>query len=75
MSKPTRLPATYCEWLECITQCYEIPLNEEFAKSGIDSLSDRKSDISKSLIKKYGKEYHAQVLSWFRKALTELNKN
>ena len=75
MSKSSHIPSNYSEWLECITHCFEIPLTEEFAQSGIESLSNMKSEISKALIRKYGKEYHGLVLSWFRRALFELNKN
>jgi hypothetical protein len=75
MNTPSQVPSNYNEWLMCVTHCFCIPLTEDFALSGIQALSDTNSSVSKSLIDRYGKTYHKQVLQWFHKALTELNSN
>lgn len=62
------IPATYDEWLHCITVKCKIELTPQFAKTRIAALEDTKSPEAVRFAKCYGKAHLARVIEWYRRA-------
>lgn len=65
------IPQNYDEWVKCITEGCKIPLTVPYVRERIEALNDRSNKHTKRYIGLYGEDYHAQVVSWFERALEE----
>jgi len=65
-------PNTFDEWKHCITVQCGIPLTADFVTGRIEALEDRSDYGTRKFIEQWGEAHHAQTLSWFRKAATQL---
>jgi len=64
---------SYDEWKHCITIKCGIPLTAEYAEARLRALSDAKDAQTARFSVLYGAAYLGTVISWFKRALLELN--
>lgn len=68
------MPETFDEWRHCITVACGIPLTLKFVEERIKSLADASDFRTRQFVELYGSAYHAQVVTWFNQAKSELEQ-
>ncbi|WPQ62677.1 hypothetical protein SIO70_30420 [Chitinophaga sancti] len=65
------IPTNFVEWKFCITQQCQIQLTSHFINSRISELENLNSKSTTDFIALYGDKHWQNVLTWFKKALSE----
>lgn len=67
------MPQTYDSWKECITVQAGIPFTEEFIAERLDVLQNFRHQDTMRFISLYGEEQLSRVISWFKRARSEID--
>ena len=70
--KDSIIPETYEEWRHCITVDCGLEFTNNFVDRRIAALEDNSQHYTQQFIRRYGKQHHQSVLSWFKKVKTKL---
>ena len=62
------IPQNYEEWRHCIIVECGLELTQDYIDQRITALNDPKDHYTQQFLRKYGAEYHQQVLNWFAMA-------
>jgi len=60
------IPATFEEWVNCITNDCKIRLDTSFAAGRLSVLQDKNHKETKVFIQKYGETHWKNVISWYK---------
>ncbi|MCH2191376.1 MAG: hypothetical protein MK188_10670 [Gammaproteobacteria bacterium] len=66
------IPTNFEEWKHCIEVECGLKLSKQFIEMRIKSMEDSTEHYTQQFIKRYGNQYHLQVLGWFRTAHSQL---
>ena len=66
------MPTDYESWKYCITVKCKIALTATYVDERVRILSDAKHSETKDFVRLYGVDYHERVVSWFKRAQTEI---
>lgn len=64
-----QLLSNYSEWRNCIEHNCGIPLTKQFVEQRFNMLEDKTDKSTIEFINKYGENYYALIISFFKKAL------
>lgn len=62
------IPQNYDEWRHCIVVDCGLELTPSFIEQRIVALKNNSEHYTQQFVRKYGVQYHQQVLSWFEQA-------
>lgn len=71
----SEIPATYDQWVHCITVKCRIPLTAEFARARIAILGNATSPESVRFVRLYGESHRERVLEWYQRVLNSSKEN
>ncbi len=63
---------SYQEWKQCIFGEDKQPFSEEYIRQRLDVLENPQHAEHKKYVATYGKEYTLKIISYFKRALSEL---
>lgn len=66
------IPTSYDSWHYCITEKCQIPLSADYVTARVQVLEDTACEETRRFVACYGEAHRQQVLSWFRRAASEL---
>jgi len=65
---------TYEDWKHCITVLCGIPLTSEYIEKRLLELENSSDYGTRKSKETWGNAHHERVISWFRRAETEMSK-
>ena len=67
------IPSNFEEWKHCIEVECGLKLTPQFIEKRIASMEDPTEHYTQQFLKRYGNQYHSQVLGWFRTAQAQIS--